>query len=283
MPVRDLPHLSNEAFFSTYAQPGMLGLIGATGPGRLISTGVRWLASDALQLDQPASYWSHAFIVLDRKRISTGWNVSIVESTIVNRFHRTIGGQQLHKTHWNGPQVSALITKTNCGGVKGSAGRKRVRQYIDDEFTPNVALVDLNLHKDALAFLRKKALALRTHKHMYYKLEILGLICAALDDKLAVANPLDRSGLNCTAFVRACLDSIVPAFQAIEANQRNTFPEHFYQAALQSDYVIYQIIREVTPTGLTGLSSRTLLSIMRKAWSFKQTSIWKSHNNISIE
>jgi hypothetical protein len=270
MPVYDLPHLTNQEFFYEYTRPGMLGLIGGTGPGRLMSTGVRWLASDALMLNHPASYWSHVFIVLDRKQTRTGWDISIIESTIVSRFHRTLEGKRLNKAHWNGPQISTLIRKADCGRATGGDGRKRVRQYIDDEFTPNVALIDLRFNEKALATLRKKAMALLANKSTYYKREILGVLCAALDDKLAMPNPLDKSGLNCTAFVRACLDPLVPAFRAIPANQRNTFPEHFYQAALP-EFDIYQTIRETAPAGLTGFGSKAILSVMRKVWRYKST------------
>ena len=270
MPVTDCTEISNRDFFYSLARPGMVGLVGAAGPGRLMSAGVRWLAGGALRLGRPASYWSHVFLVLDRQRTSSGWDVTIIESTIVNRFHRTSEGRRLPGfPGWNGPQIARLIHRDAHGRPKGAKGRKRMRQYIDDEFTPNVALIDLELKGENLAQCRRTAHRLLNDRHTYYKREIVGLVCAALNDKLMVPNPLDMSGLHCTAFIRACLDDMVPAFSAIRANPRNTFPEHLYQAALKADYDIYQIVRERLPTGMTGLSSRMILQTAQLFWTFK--------------
>ena len=271
MAIFDLSGFSNRGFFYSNAQPGMVGLVGATGPGRLMSAGVRWLASDALRLGQSASFWSHVFVVLDRQRTPSGWHITIIESTIVNRFHRTPESRRsAGASCWNGPQISTLICRDAQGNLVGGEGRKRVRLYIDDEFTPNVALVDLKLQADVLAQCRFNAFRLLSDRRSYFKREIVGLLCAALDDKLTVPNPMDMSGLNCTAFVRACLDDLVPAFHAIDVDQHNTFPEHLYQAALDADYDVYQIVREQAPTGLTGRSARLILSAMQFAWLFKQ-------------
>lgn len=271
MAIAEFPHLSNAEFFYHYTQPGMAGLLGASGPGRLMSTGVRWLAGDALRLKQPASYWSHAFMVLEKERTPKGWHVKIVESTIVNRFQRPNESTKMPRNaRSNGPQVSTLFWEDEGGNLLGPSDRKRIRQYIDAEYTPNVALIDLGLNDAQLARFRGIARELLSSRQsVYMKRGILGLLCACLDDKLTIPNPLNRSGLNCTAFVRACLDDIIPAFRDIDADRRNTFPEHLYQAAIKSGYDVYQIIREPNPTGLTGLSSRAILSVMKQAWGVK--------------
>lgn len=243
---------TNLDFFLQHAHPGMVGLVGAEAPWRVMPSLIRSLGGWLLKGGEDSA-WSHVFLVLDRGEDETGaLVVTLAESTVVGPLQRSDG----YVSHpgfprWNGPQVSRLAIRRPDGDVEGQPDRLPVRRYSDDTYTPNVCLVDPGLTPAQWDVARRRCQELLLDDSIDYgSMELVGTFWSTLKGRLGEANAFDSEDLFCTAFLRDCLDPHVPALQSLGVHPSNTYPEHLYQAFLKAGFPRWELVRSPTIPGL---------------------------------
>ena len=239
---------TNLDFFLAHAQPGMIGIIGAEASWRIMPSLIRALGGWLIKGGKD-SHWSHVFLVLDRAIDEHGADViTIVESTVIGPLQRT----EHYMAHpgfprWNGVQLSRLAIARPDGDVEGQPDRLTVRRYSNDEHTPNVCLIDLGLSDAQWQGVARKCRDIMADDSIDYgSLELVGTFWSTLVGRLDDRNALDSEDLYCTAFLRACLDDVVPALGNLEVHPSNTWPEHMYGALVSAGYPVREIVRSTS-------------------------------------
>ncbi len=182
-----VPSCSNEEFFSRYAAPGRVGLVGGAS---LIDRGIR-RAERLLVTQRRKSKWSHAFLY---------------------------EGTREDGKHW--------ILECDLDVLRNGVQENRAAKYGDEKHYPNVASIDFGLSPEQTDAVLAKGLDLLAAGTRYSIREAIGTYIAIRRKKAAHRNPYEREGtLYCSSFVQV-LYLVAGIDFALDVHTKNTLPEH---------------------------------------------------------
>lgn len=198
--------------------PGGIACIGLTGEYGLVGYGIR-RAQELIRVDGSPSYWSHAFL-------------------ITSPLSQTAPGNR-------SPRDSAWIWESTLepGGVfsrffdRNGVGPRRIADYRQARFdlfsahsVPNFAVLAVTLTDAERKAILDRADDPDVDQLQYDLLGLLGTWYAYLTQRASRPNPLSEGhAIYCSAYVQLAYDAagidLSPG-----AHQRNTSPEHLWQA-----------------------------------------------------
>jgi hypothetical protein len=184
--------LTNEEFFTRYARPGRIGMVGGTEwSNRLIGRAQRHLNADGMW-----SSWSHAFLFQGKRRDGQHW---VIESDIdIRKKHIRLGVQE-----------------------------NRVAKYHDADKFASVAVIDLGLTAEQEEQLIARALDHVAAGARYSLREIVGTAWALRHPRWRPKENLlaREQAFYCSAFVRHVFGAAVGVELALGIAVKNTTPE----------------------------------------------------------
>jgi len=194
-----------------------IGLIGEYG---MIGYGVR-RAQELLRFDRTPSYWSHAFLFYDEipadaKAIRSPSKSPVIWESSVD----LVGGPipQARMVNGVGPRPLADYAYARYNVLKHHC-------------VPNVAVVVFALSEEEIQQILDRASSPNTDRLRYDFLGVLGTWLAYLLNRASMPNPLSQGdAVYCSAYVQMAYEAIGLDL-SIGAHQRNTAPEHIWQAA----------------------------------------------------
>lgn len=252
MPVEWLSRISNAELFFSEARPGMLGLLAAAAPGRVLPDLIRWATGQkSLGGRGEPSLWSHSFLILDRRVAFGVEEILIAESTWIPAHQRSapdIAGAP----DWDGPQWSVVVARPAgmAGPVTGQDERRSLRRYRSDLATPNLALIDLGLSAKDVATVQERAWASFGEREGYGTSELLGTVIAGLNGTMDQPNLFDSPNVFCAAYVRDLLAGLVPELDNLFVHPSNTTCEHLF-LALRHRCRLRGVVRSASPLART--------------------------------
>jgi hypothetical protein len=183
--------ISNQEFFSKYAQPGRIGLSG----GKTLIDKAICRAERHIDPEEKWGSWSHAFVFQGTRHDSHHW---VIESDL-----------QIHRKH-----------------IQLGVQENRVSKYHDEKLYSTLAVMDFGLTAEQTGQLLGEALELVATHARYSLRELLGTLIALRRPALRTrGNVLAReSSMYCSAFVRHLFEKIeIELAPGVAA--KNTTPE----------------------------------------------------------
>jgi len=197
---------------------GGVACIGLLGEYGLLGYGIR-CAQEAFRTDHSPSYWSHAFLI----------------STALNEDERVNRSAKQSPWIWESTlEPATLFTRlVDRNGV----GPRRIADYARADFdlfcphcVPNVAVLAIGLTPEERKAMLDRADDPDVDQLHYDITGLLGTWYAYLTDRASQPNPLSLGhGIFCSAYVQLAYEA-AGIDLAPGAHQRNTSPEHIWQA-----------------------------------------------------
>jgi hypothetical protein len=202
----------------TVFDPNGIACIGLIGEYGLLTYGIRQ-AQELIRLDHSPSYWSHAFLITsplsvdeavnrDRDRSAWIWESTLEPASIFNHFVDRNGV---------GPRRIADYARAGFG-------------LFAEHSVPNFAVLAIALTPAERAAIVNRADDPDVDQLHYDISGLLGTWYAYLTNRASHANPLsDGHAIYCSAYVQLAYEA-AGIDLAPGAHQRNTAPEHLWQA-----------------------------------------------------
>lgn len=197
-------NISNREFLETHASAGRVGLVGShTFIDKPIKRAQRALRGDRLNSD-----WSHAFI---------------------------FQGKRFDEQHW----VMESDLDIAARHVRFGVQENRIDKYFDEEGYPALAILDFHLTPEQTMTILRTGLDMVSEKYGYSIRELFGTLIAMPSRRLrSRPNLLHKErAFYCSAFVQHLFIQIAYDF-ALEADTKNTAPQHIFQTPLPHDTYI---------------------------------------------
>lgn len=198
---------------------GGIACIGLMGEYGLIGYGIR-RAQEIIRVDRTPSYWSHAFLIY----------TALSESADVNRDPT--------RSAWIWESTLEPSGPFNHFTVRNGVGPRRISDYTRGDFdlfaphcVPNFAILTIGLTPEERQAIIDRADDPDVDQLRYDLSGLLGTWFAYLTDRAGAPNPLGAgNAIYCSAYVQLAYDA-AGIDLAPGAHQRNTSPEHMWQAA----------------------------------------------------
>ncbi len=186
--------MTNEEFFSKYADEAMVGLVGGT---HFIDESIK-KAQSKITKNKVMSAMSHAFIIGEKRIDGKRW---VIESDL-----------QFNKTQ-------ILV------GVQ----ENRIDKYFDEKLFPNVALLDFGLSKPHKDQILKESLDLVASRASYSMKEIFGILLSFKPGQSRKTENRfgNRNDFVCSTFVQHLYLKTGISFNP-EVSERHITPEDIY-------------------------------------------------------
>jgi hypothetical protein len=199
--------------------PNGLACIGLMGEYGLIQYGIR-RAQEVLRVDGSPSYWSHAFLFAsamgrtgkdnrDPGKSPWIWESTLEPASLMNRF----------------------VDRNGVGPRRYSDYAEGAFKVFGEHSIPNIAVIAIALTPEERKAILDRADDPDVDRLRYDILGLLGTWYAYLTNRANRPNPLSEGhAIFCSAYVQLAYDA-VGIDLAPGAHQRNTSPEHLWQAA----------------------------------------------------
>ncbi len=199
--------------------PGGVAAIGLIGEYGLLSYGIR-RAQELLRVDGTPSYWSHAFLIA---------------SPLANT---AAGNRSAGSSAWIWESTLEPDTRFSRFSDRNGVAPRRISDYSRAKFdlfhahcAPNVAVLSISLSPAEREAILQRADDPDVDQLRYDLLGLLGTWFAYLTNRAVHRNPLSEgNGVHSSAYAQLAYDA-AGIDLAPGAHQRNTSPEHIWQAA----------------------------------------------------